>query len=598
MESHQSLDARKHVLPVILLAAVIQGWVLYALHWSIENKSWPATQPGWLFASYAVAIFVPLTAQLLSAHARQPLLWILLGVVFATFGYFGWHQGAWVANPTTMMPIDGETGALLALLLGLIWLMSLPFLQVRLASGRWTPDYSVLFSSAWRNKLMLAEAALFTALFWILLVLWQQLFHMLGLNFFRELFSKPIFIYPVTSIVFGIALHLIGSVERLTSVLLEQLLNVLKWLMVVAGLLLVVFTISLIFKLPGMLSSDERAISTAWLLWLLAFLVLLINAAYRDGTAEQPYPRLIGFALRCAVPLMIIIALTACYAMWVRVSRYGVTVDRVWASIVALVALSYAIGYTMSVRAKTVWMSGIARVNVCVALGLIAVLMLTLTPALSPYRIAANSQARLAKSLQRSAPEAPANEQFTQVRRRSAPMTYLRFDAGRYGLERLREIAQLKDGANDSPLASEAKRLLATEERWETPAQNMQETLAKLTTYPRNTVVDEKLLQILREDVASAAHGFVLYNVAHPAGLFVDLNGDGANEFVLLGNSQGVAYRKEGEQWKYMGMLSPFKYEAAPDLTPQLESGDFAAEVPTWRELRIGTRRFRLQGEQ
>jgi hypothetical protein len=42
-------------------------------------------------------------------------------------------------------------------------------------------------------------------------------------------------------------------------------------------------------------------------------------------------------------------------------------------------------------------MNGIARVNVWVALGLITVLMLTLTPVLSPYRIAASSQARLAK---------------------------------------------------------------------------------------------------------------------------------------------------------------------------------------------------------
>jgi hypothetical protein len=76
------------------------------------------------------------------------------------------------------------------------------------------------------------------------------------------------------------------------------------------------------------------------------------------------------------------------------------------------------------------------------------------------------------------------------------------------------------------------------------------------------------------------------------------MDGDGGNEFVLLGNNQGVVYRKAGEQWKFAGMLAPFRYEAPQSLTQQLAAGDFAAEVPSWRELRIGTQRFRFQGEQ
>ena len=54
----------------------------------------------------------------------------------------------------------------------------------------------VAFTNAWRNKLMLAEAVLFTGLFWLLLFLWQALFHLLGIDYFRNLFEEPIFIYP------------------------------------------------------------------------------------------------------------------------------------------------------------------------------------------------------------------------------------------------------------------------------------------------------------------------------------------------------------------------------------------------------------------
>lgn len=37
---------------------------------------------------------------------------------------------------------------------------------------------------------------------------------MLGIRFFKELFQEPIFVYPVTSLTFGIALYLIGSLDR------------------------------------------------------------------------------------------------------------------------------------------------------------------------------------------------------------------------------------------------------------------------------------------------------------------------------------------------------------------------------------------------
>jgi uncharacterized membrane-anchored protein len=48
-------------LPVILIAAVVRGWAMYALHRSISNHTWPATQLAWLFGLYAVAVVVPLT---------------------------------------------------------------------------------------------------------------------------------------------------------------------------------------------------------------------------------------------------------------------------------------------------------------------------------------------------------------------------------------------------------------------------------------------------------------------------------------------------------------------------------------------------------
>jgi hypothetical protein len=155
-------------------------------------------------------------------------------------------------------------------LFGVLWLLVLPFAQSRLTTGHWASDYRALFTHAWHNKLMLAEAALFTGLFWLLLFLWQMLFHLLKIDFFRELFEEPIFIYPVTALTFGCAMHLIGSITQLTSVVLEQLLNVLKWLATIAAAILTLFTVALVLNLPGLLFTGQKVIDATWLLWLVA----------------------------------------------------------------------------------------------------------------------------------------------------------------------------------------------------------------------------------------------------------------------------------------------------------------------------------------
>src|ERR1700675_4061996 len=62
-------------LPLILLAAVIQGWVLYWLHNSLKFHHWPATDQAWLVPLYALALFIPGGARVCVAvrPVRDPL---------------------------------------------------------------------------------------------------------------------------------------------------------------------------------------------------------------------------------------------------------------------------------------------------------------------------------------------------------------------------------------------------------------------------------------------------------------------------------------------------------------------------------------------
>lgn len=589
--------AGQRSLPFILIVAVLQGWSLYGLHHAIVERHWPATQPGWLLAFYGLALFVPVTLQLLAGFMRRRDMWLIVALLGVAYCYFGWHHGAAVLLPRQDDRLGNEGGLFaLGIEACVLWLMVLPFLQARLQAGRWNAHYPTLFSCAWHNTLVLAEAALFTGLFWLLLGLWAALFHMLGIDFFRELFREPIFIYPVTALTFGIALHLIGSIDRLTSVVLEQVLNVLKWLAIVAGLILTLFTLALVFKLPGLIATGQRAIGAAWLLWLVAVIVLLFNAAYRDGSVARPYPPVIAQMLRWIVPLTVIVALTAVYALIVRTQHYGLSVERVWAFVVAGAALIYAVGYSVSVFDRNGWLPRIARINVIAALALIAVIAAALTPVLSPYRLAANSQFRRAQlPLQ-----PPAEDEAPRYRNRwqSTPFDYLRFDAGRYGLERLQALAALESGPDAARISKAARSALEAQHRGESIAPiDPDAFVLGVRLFPEGRSMDTGLQDALKQIAQTRGEGFAMVD-SGVAGVFVDLDDDGVEEFIMLNQYGGVTLSLRKDRWEKVGRFYGGYDDAAwKSLLREFESGRFEAVAPQWKDLQIGGRRVRVVPE-
>ena len=590
--------AKRADLPAILILAVIQGWALYGLHHSISAHHWPATQPAWLLGLYAVAVFIPVTVQLLIDHRLQPALWTIVAVVAIALFYFGWHHGSAVADPRLERFATSGEYFPLALVLLVWWLHLLPFTQNRLAMGVWRMNYPLLCRHAWRNVIGLTEAALFTGLLWLILGLWQALFHMLGIDFFKDLFTEPIFIYPVTAVAFGCALHLIGSIDVLVSAVLEQVLNVLKWLAVVAGALLTFFTIALLFKLPHLVFSGERAIGATWLLWLVAVVVLFLNAAYRDGTADRVYPKVIALGLRVCVPLLVVVAVTALYALIVRSQHYGLTVQRVWAFVVAGAALIYSVGYSLAAFGRGHWLGGIARVNVAVALALVVAISAALTPALSPYRLAADSQFRLILA---GADVHPTNRYLGQT-----SFIYLKFDAGRYGRNKLEQLSNLQNHPDADRIRGLAAQALKQSYPWEfAPDLDASRQVARLAIYPQGHVLDAALAKRLVADWSTSGSPtpYMPRDIDATAGLFADLDGDGAEEFILLGPAGGPVYSHHSGQWLPVGRATP-RHPTADwrrtwdVLHADLSRGAVSAVAAEWPDLSIGTRRFRIDADE
>jgi hypothetical protein len=124
-----------------MAAAAVESAALYALHLSDRAHDWPATDPAWSQGLYALAVFAPLTAQLLADRAQRALTWlgvIGIGVAFFCFGR-EWGSSIDAAGPSPFGQSDNPLPFMF--LLAIIWLIALPFLQSKLAAQTWAGDY-------------------------------------------------------------------------------------------------------------------------------------------------------------------------------------------------------------------------------------------------------------------------------------------------------------------------------------------------------------------------------------------------------------------------------------------------------------------------
>jgi hypothetical protein len=571
--------------PILAIAAA-QGLVLYGLHLAIEGKFWPATQLALLPPLYLLALLLPLTAQLLIRHRHDRALWLGLAVMGVVLAAIGAYFGAALVPGAATVAAQPDLIIASALPLLVLWLVSSAFLRARLESGHWRPPYPALFAAAWRNKLTLLEAGVFVALFWGLLLLWGALFNTLQIYFFRELFTTPLFIYPATALALGFALHLIGSIDRLVDVLLTQVLNLLKWLAPLAGLIVALFAIALLPRLPDLFANAQRPLSAVALLWIVALTLLLLNAAYQDGRAERPWGSALSTAMRIVPPLMLVIALTALYAVWVRIDSVGFTVSRYWGLVTAAMATTHALAYAWAALRGGPWMQGISRANPLLAAVLCATLLLSLSPLLSPYRLSAASQGRIALTTQ-------------DLNQRDSALSYLRFNAGEPGLEQLRTLAARTGSAQDVAFAAVAGEWLRRPAYWEMRELQPEYTPWReaLRVYPTDRALPSELEAPLRAAVEKSAllQQFAGTPTAIPAALWVDLAGDAELELLVTTYNDYLLFTRRDSTWVEHSRGSLYSRPVEPrDWDAALAAGEFGAADDQLRDLRIGAEVLRL----
>ena len=522
-----------------LILALGQALALWLLHQSIEARVWPATAPGWLFPAYLISIFLPLTWLLLWFHRSNRTLWWASAALAAFLAVAGHLAFADLPSWRPQHNFDEDRIAGFVLPWAVAWLIAVPLFRARLETGTWHIPYGALFRSSWRNGLTLAESVLFTGVFWLLLLLWMALFSTLGIKFFGNVFTDPRFAYPATTLVFAAATQIIGNGDRFIDGVLDQLLGLMKWLLPLAGTIVIVFLLALLPRLPELIGHGERIINSSILLLLVGATLSLFNAAFRDGGADTGYGHLLQQGLRVVPPLLVLIALAALYSMSVRVFDRGLTPSRYWGLMTAVFGLLYSLGYAYASLRSGPWLAAVKQVNVSVAVILLATLLVSLTPIADPLRLSVASQ------LKRALTAATAES-------RTSALLFLRFDASARGRATLDALVRGEIPAGPArefaALRAEASEVAARTSRKSSPTVDPDVTPARyarwrasLKVIPEGRTVTPDLEDAIRAHFALAGSVLDPSDKAPPPQLmFVDLDGDGDPEGLLLaGASRG-----------------------------------------------------------
>lgn len=531
---------------------LLQGVALWWLHLTTETPIWPATQAELFVPLLLIVVFVPALALVGLGRLPARALSMWLAAAAALLVLMGWHEAArQSAESLGRAPfIDGPMPlfAAVALFIGHHLVLAATL------EGRLVAAFPTYFDTAWKAAVQLGLSIAFTGAFWILLYLGAALFRVIGLDFLEELTRKAWFAAPVTTLAFAVAVHLTDIRDGLIRGVRTVALMLLSWLLLVMTVLVAGFVSALPFT--GLAGLWDTGSATSLLLAATAALIVLINAAYQDGRAENRPPFALRLAVQAASILLIPLVLLALWALALRIAQHGLTPDRIIALAGSAVGAVFAAGYgwaaVRTMLRRGGWMRPLEHTTLAGAVLALLLIVGLFSPLLDPARLSVADQVA---RLERGAVSA---ELFDYA--------FLRRGSGRAGQAALVQLAR----SSDAEIRTRAKAALAeggphsslrTAER--NAAQRLRIRALPLGAELPTTFVDQyvRLSRRLAHCTAPTVCDARL----------LDLDGDGAAEVLVAGQQAISAFRRfDDGLWRLWAEYRPLCTDDAADLSGAL----------------------------
>ena len=565
------------------LTGTLQGFVLWWLWHADKFHQWPASQPMVFAALLYAAIAAPLAVYWTQAVEGLCGRRRRVAVAVYALGYAGLGAySAWAAEPA-----PGDIGlhpanVLAAIVLGFVSLSLLFGFDV--AARRWR--YTRLFQYTWRNGILIVTAVVMMGAVWTVLYAGAALMGLIRVKWVMELIQEPVFGFPVTALVAAGAFALGLARTAMTEAIRRFWLSMSSWLL----LLILFFGVMWVLWVPftGLEALFSTKHAAFMMLWFSALAVKFANCAYQDGEIVWPYPHWLSLATQAAWLSLLPVVAIAWWALGLRVAQHGWSEDRLWAALVATVALIYAVGYALSWLRRGRWMAAIPGTNIVAALVLCGGLLAFVSPVANIQRLAVSMHiSRVATAGGSVEPD----------------WVYLRWNSGRFGRAALQALAAGTGVPAGKPWAKQAAEMLAKTGRYTDAPQvhSAAQVAAKFVIYPAGKTLPATFVQYAQDD----KNDWTLKNCLRAAGQCTlwlgDLNGDGQDEIVLFEDvspnirAPGTLFTLAQNRWRSVGMIHSQGGEQAfaPAL---LESAQTAPSE--WRDLNIGGKRFRANIQQ
>lgn len=562
------------LFPARLAIGLLQGLILYGLYRIADGHSWLASEPYFFAPLVLIFLYVPLLVSQAAGSMRLTTLigWAIVAtVVCAGLAFYDRFRAdiMVITTPDNLIPVFPTF---------FFGFAALFIAQSLVAAGdherRLVASYDSYFDAAWKLGVQLALAAVFVGVFWGVLWLGAMLFDLIKLDFLEKLIEHDWFAIPATTLATAAALHLTDVRARLVAGIRNVVLTMLAWLLPLLTIIAVGFLLTLFFT--GLQALWQTKDAATGLLVASATLVILINAAYQNG--EDARPAALRYSEAAASFALIPLVALAAYAVSLRVSQYGLTIDRIASIACLIIATCYALGYAtsavLSLRGGE-WMQTVQRVNIYTAFAVIAVVLALFSPIADPARLSVNSQvARL-----QSGAVLPSQFDFS----------YLHTDGGRFGDAAL---AQLAKSAN-ADIRKGAQYQLEVQKPSAPPPKNYDMAL-NVTVYPKGASLPAGFLKQNWASVRSGLGSPVCFTTPGYKcdAILVDVDQSGTPAVIA------VTGRKDDRTWwgtvikkQTDGMWMPVGFIPSPHCAGDLEAlrnGKFQITTPPGHVVQIG----------
>ena len=368
----------------MIFIGLLQGALCYLLMTYLVPHN-----DGWLFYGMPATIAITSALLLTVVSFKQRALWYWMALIFvvvlAMSVWLKWQvedSDKWRQHEVFMF--YGWRLLLMAML-------ALPWIQYSLHVSREQARYPHFYRQLWLNALTLLIVFVANGLFWLVLLLWSEMFKLVGIPFFSTLFfDTDWFGYVAFGLITALAVVLARTQSRLVTAVQKLLTFIATGLLPLVALLALMFILTLPFT--GLEAISQR-VSAAGLMSTLTLLLLLLMAIVREPQKEAlPYPGALRYLIKCALVVAPIYMLIAGWSLWVRIQQYGWTPERLYGVLVVVVLLVWSFGYLASILRRgrnPLELQGPVILGVSLlALGLLVLLS---SPVIDAWRISVNS---------------------------------------------------------------------------------------------------------------------------------------------------------------------------------------------------------------